>query len=445
VKVVRRYQEINYVNVWENVNIVFAVSDSGIRYSYSGFIDSSKHTFIYKNAKTTGRISPAKLPVWVWGTYYGGGGADMTPSFNFQVGSNVCRFGSDGNLYFGTQTTSSSNIASVGAWQSTIRGNQDGMVAKFDRITGYRMWATYYGGFSEELLCDVALDSINALYVTGLTLSNSHITTPGTHKSIFPGFSAAFLARFTADSGFRVWGTYYGGGASSSIHSRSVAVNNKNQVVIVGSVSNFVPGAANDISSAGAHQPLPGGVLAFDGFVASFDGLTGQRLWGTYYGGTNTDFFNSVNFNSDDEIIACGITESDNNIGTAGTHRDYRLGVANLMLVKFTNSGIRLWGTYYGSGSGFNAGETEQASVTVSGTNNIYAVGTTTSFSNIATPGTHQTVQGGSFDTFIARFDNLSGQLVWGTYYGGADRETVLGVITVNRLEQVYTGSYTQN
>lgn len=74
----------------------------------------------------------------------------------------------------------------------------------------------------------------------------------------------------------------------------------------------------------------------------------------------------------------------------------------------------RIWGTYYGgNGNEFGLIETDK-------NGNVYVVGTTSSYFNIATAGTPQTFYGGGYsDAFIAKLDK-DGKREWGTYYGFA-------------------------
>lgn len=73
------------------------------------------------------------------------------------------------------------------------------------------------------------------------------------------------------------------------------------------------------------------------------------------------------------------------------------------------------WGTYFGGSDGESS-----TGVACDHHGNVYITGSTTSLSNLATTGAHQTVFSGSMgDAFLAKFDS-TGQLQWATYYGGS-------------------------
>jgi hypothetical protein len=90
-------------------------------------------------------------------------------------------------------------------------------------------------------------------------------------------------------------------------------------------------------------------------------------------------------------------------------------GFTDGILVKFSTSGARLWGSYYGGG-----GYDRLTSIATRGTL-IYASGTTYSTSNIANNG-HQNIKGSGSNNSDAFCIKMSGNsfLLWGTYYGGS-------------------------
>ncbi|MFN5402353.1 MAG: hypothetical protein ACK5AS_09580, partial [Bacteroidota bacterium] len=88
---------------------------------------------------------------------------------------------------------------------------------------------------------------------------------------------------------------------------------------------------------------------------------------------------------------------------------------------------VRAWGTYYtGTGQVWPNGEERGNSCIADAAGNVYMVGFTSSISDIATAGAHQTVYAGGpivfgtggYDAFLVKF-NSSGVRQWATYYGG--------------------------
>jgi hypothetical protein len=73
------------------------------------------------------------------------------------------------------------------------------------------------------------------------------------------------------------------------------------------------------------------------------------------------------------------------------------------------------WGTYYG---GFDWDNLEEVAADAAG--NVYATGSTTSLSNIATSGAYQGSISGTFDAHLVKF-SAAGSRLWSTYFGVTD------------------------
>src|SRR5690606_4024389 len=112
----------------------------------------------------------------------------------------------------------------------------------------------------------------------------------------------------------------------------------------------------------------------------------GVLLWSTYYGGPEREnYVNcSVDTDIDNNIYIAGATSSASDISTAGSYQENYVGYENAFLVKFNESGNRLWGTYYG-----------EYQVIATDVNiyddSIYLFGITSSDTGISSPNAYQT------------------------------------------------------
>ncbi|MEX1193295.1 MAG: SBBP repeat-containing protein, partial [Brumimicrobium sp.] len=275
------------------------------------------------------------------------------------------------------------------------------------------LWSTYYGGDAPEEGNSTVTDELDNVFISGTTSSASNIATVGAHQGTFnDGFYDAFLIKFDGN-GNRIWGTYYGG--DDVDYSNSCDYSNGN-VYISGGTS-----SSNNIALNG-HQNSFGGNE--DAFLVKFNS-NGIREWATYYGGDSNTQEHAYSCSTDDlgNVYLVGQTGSQNNISTPGSHQpNLVLGQSpspvDGFLAKFDGDGNRLWGTYYGGDL-----NDEIRSVDVSEDGNlVFISGYTASDNNIATSGTHQTVNGGVNDSFLAKF-NSDGIRQWGTYFGGNDND----------------------
>jgi len=199
------------------------------------------------------------------------------------------------------------------------------------------------------------------------------------------------------------WGTYYGGTLVDN--SQAVTVDASGNVYMCG----FTMSADNIATLNVPFHILTGG---FDGFVAKFNS-TGTLLWGTYYGGLSDDYLYSVACDGQGNVYAGGRTLSDSAVATAGGHQTTMFGLSDAFLLKLNSDGQVQWCTYYGGYSN----EFGNA-VACDGSNNVYLCGSTSSGNNIATTGTHQAFQFGTYQAFLVKF-NSAGVRQWGSYFGG--------------------------
>ena len=332
-----------------------------------------------------------------WGTYYGGSDADI--SFSTAVDAS-------GNVFLAGTTSSTSAIASAG-YQNVIGGNTDAFLVKFNS-NGVRQWGTYYGGVAGDWGFSTSCDFVGNVYLAGYAGSSSSIAVGG-HQNLYGGGSAdAFLVKFN-NNGVRQWSTYYGGSGGDIAFSTTTDV--FGNVYLAGNT-----GSVSGISFLG-HQNTIGGTTATDAFLAKFNS-SGALQWGTYYGSSGLDYGFSTKADVSGNIYLAGYTNSSSSIAFNG-HQNTKGWSYDAYLVKFSNNGVRQWGTYYGgSGSGADYG----TSVSTDTSGNVYLAGTTANSSGIAFDGYQNNYGGGNGDAFLVKFNSI-GIRQWGTYYGGAGDE----------------------
>lgn len=212
------------------------------------------------------------------------------------------------------------------------------------------------------------------------------------------------------DPAVRIWGTYYGASAIEQI--RGGASDSREFMNVVGYTTTTT---GTLFASTGAHQGTFGGSLQ-DAIIAQFDS-TGQRVWGTYLGGTQADEALACATDAQNNLYVTGYTRSSTTpavFASISAHQTTHGGGADdIFLIKFNPNGIRLWGTFYGDQS-----EDDGHACAVDPNDNPFLVGFSRSTMNIATTGAHQTVHAGDGDVIIVKFDT-AGVRQWATYYGG--------------------------
>jgi hypothetical protein len=341
-----------------------------------------------------------------WGTYYGGTGSDF---------ATACIIDGSGNLFMSgyTSSTSGSVMTTAGSHQGTYGGGPyDAYIAQFNS-SGVRTWGTYYGGAGTDVGNSCSIDASGNIYLAGYTdgATGTVIATAGSHQNTYGGGTwDAFLVKFSS-SGVRTWGTYYGGSGADAAY--SCATDATGNIYMAGQASTS---GGTVIATLGSHQAALGG--GDDGFLAKFNS-SGSRQWATFYGGAANEHVSSCATDAAGNVFIAGHTASVGGtvIATSGSHQSTSGGGWDAFVAKFSGSGARSWGTYYG-----DTGLDVCWWCSTDGSGNVYLVGYAgnSTGASIATPGSHQTTfGGGTYDTYLVKFSN-NGVRVWGTYYGGA-------------------------
>lgn len=227
-----------------------------------------------------------------WGSYYGGTGSEIF--------SGIAVDGSN-NVYITGYTSSTSAIATAGAYQTTYgKGTNDGYIAKFNSTGTALAWATYYGASGLDRITDIALDAGNNVFITGITVSTDSIATSGAYQTVNAGGGDAFVAKINSAGTRLSWGTYYGGTSQES--PQALVVDASDNVYVAGYTF-----SSGGIATAGAYQTAYTGSPAV--FVAKF---------GDFISGLPIELlhFNAVSLNDYVQLNWVTATETNNNYFT---------------------------------------------------------------------------------------------------------------------------------
>ncbi|OSZ79204.1 hypothetical protein CAP35_13390 [Chitinophagaceae bacterium IBVUCB1] len=457
--VVRSYRRVIYRNVYPNIDWVLYADDKGqqlkydfvvhkggnvadIRIAYNGaetitieegqlkikgpmgtiteavpytYYEASKETvssaytlngniLSFNTADATPQQTLIIDPSLDWSTYFGGFNVECA----YAVSSDTA-----GHSYLVGHSTSSAGIATIGAYQTIYSANKDAYIACFDS-SGSLLWATYYGGSNSDNFFYVTTDTLGGVYAAGITATTTGMSSTGAHQSTFGGgVSDAYMVKFDA-TGARIWATYFGGSGdeatTASFDDYMVSITwdkATNKVYLCGMTT-----SSSGIATTGAHQTTIGGMQ--DGYLAQFN-TAGVLQWATYYGGAGDDKIVKMSADTAGSVYVTGITSSSANISTSGAHQTAPAGGVDAFVAKFSTSGVRQWGTYYGGSN-----DDGSSGIANDRTGNVYIAGATTSTSGISTTGSFQPSIAGSgpTDAFLIKF-NPSGVRQWGTYLGG--------------------------
>jgi len=392
-------EEIPTKFLLKNYNNFLVNNEKGYKTSIVFFLPER----IGVNPKSTLVIDPQL----VWGTFCGGNAADGPKAIHADNNDNILITGYVFSPDFPTQNGG-------GYFQGVKNTSNDVFIQKFNN-SGVLLWSTYYGGNAADQGNAVVTDGTGNIFVTGYTNSSNFPTQNS--GTLFQGTSIGsddiFIVKFN-NAGTRLWATYYGGTLSDV--ARCITTDSNDNIFISGYTN------STDLPLQNAGTFFQGAKnAASEIFILKFDNL-GNRLWATYYGGNAADAASAIAIDNNDNIFITGPTASNNfPLQNTGTFYQGTLsGSEDAYILKFDNSGVLLWASYYG-GTGDDYG----TAITTDPSGNIFVAGSTTS-SNfpLQNAGTffQGTLNGTLEDAFILKFDNI-GARQWATYYGGSGRE----------------------
>ncbi len=383
-----------------------------------------------------------------WATYYGGS--------EWESNSSAKSIATDlqGNIHMIGSSWSTNNIATTGSFQDTLIGHQDGYVVRFDTY-GIRKWATYYGGkngLSRASTNFIAITANNGIYIAGNTHAMG-LATPGTHKEVRSPAQGSVLyfdvIIIKMDTlGQRNWATYYGGIDGES--AMAIAADDDGNTYITGGT-----GSEYGISKGNVHQTTIGTKGVQNVYLAKFS-PTGQQIWGTYLGTGNSlsnpyignnNYGSAIAVHKGKELYIAGTTSHSARIATSGVHSevlntDTTFRASRIrddgFLTKFDTGGKQIWGTYFGG-----TGNDQIYGLSIDRDGYAYIAGATDSKEKIATAGSFMPQisypEPQISDGFISKF-TPQGKQVWGTYYGGENRDIFNGLALDSHGDICLTG-----
>lgn len=401
--------------------------------------------------------------VRLWATYYTGN--------TNEVGLGICT-DPFGNIFV-TGWTSSTVFPLFnpggGAYYQATRGGvfgawdiYDAFILKFSN-TGVRLWASYYGGGLGDCGKSICSDNLGNIFVTGYTRSNADFPRQnpggGTYFQALHGGSVSsatdagdvFVLKFN-NSGVRQWATFYGG--TDDEVGNGICSDFSGNIFVVGNTKstdfplrNF--GAPSYYQSA-LSNPFSFNPPGDDAFIIKFNN-SGSLQSATYYGGNSTDIGHSVAADSFGNIFVTGNTVSTDfpvlNPGGGAYYQPVKNGTYDAFILKFTNTGVRLWATHIGGSGSFEALYGSD-NINIDPCNNVY-MGFETPAAGLLTFSScgsdyldnsynNTTVNAGWTDVYIIKFKN-SGVPLWATYFGG-DGEDWGAAMTTDQSGNFFVG-----
>ena len=307
---------------------------------------------------------------------------------------------------------------SAGVSTRSSAGGADVFIAKYDSAGNF-LWATDFGGSSNEYPMDIAIDEFGDIFVCG-SFNGTVDFNPGfgsaTHTS--RGGTDAFLVKFDANGTFQ-WVITFGGGSSTN------ALDGADGIVMdpIGDYLYLVgsfEGSFIDVNPLGTavYQHSTGDQNMF---LIKYNSNTGQHIWSQNMGsGTLDDYARDVAVDIQSNVYISGFFSGSCDFapGVSGGVLT-SAGGKDGFIASYTSNGTYRWAQRMG---GVN--DDDAWGVTASPAGEIGVCGKYMIAANI---GGNNLTSNGSEDMFIARL-NSSGAFQWVHSLGGPHNDHATGI-----------------
>ncbi len=309
-------------------------------------------------------------------------------------------------------------VAGSNVFEVTSLSN-DVFVAKLD-ADGNLVYATYFGGSSDDTASAMTLGTDGSVYVAGATQSPDLPTTPGAYARSMPGTpggAPSFLFKLSPD-GSLAWSTYF---AVSGNPIKAIATDSAGNVYVGGSSVGKLP------TTPGAYQTQFEQTFFCTGFIGCFPGPTAAFATKFNAQGTGLVFSTYVptdNHKNQVTVASAMQVDTKGNVWFGGQGN----------VVELNNDGAALIASTMQTGIAISA-------LALDSSSNLYAAGAyTPAYSGLSTPGytfpatpgafqpasqpaipvlPSELPPGGFADAFVIKWDSTLSHILAATLLGG--------------------------
>jgi uncharacterized protein (TIGR03437 family) len=311
------------------------------------------------------------------------------------------------NAYI-TGRTESTNFLIKNALQTTLRGQRDPFVLRLDP-DGVLVASTYFGGapasnggLDDEAGYGIAVDSLQNVYVTGVTTSPLFPTANAVQPT-FGGVEDSFVAKLDLTGAQVIYASYLGGQRADA--GRGIAVDGYSNVYVTGYT------ISSDFPLKNPLQPVYGS--ASDAFITKLNAKGDALVYSTYLGGSgdeNTGLISDAIPVGSVAVDALGYVYLTGKTGSADfplarAIQPNFLGKSDAFLSKLDPAGTALvYSTYFGTSFNGNNGLEERGlGLALDNSNTVFMTGQMLGTDLMTTFPFQRNYGGGLSDAFVMK------------------------------------------
>ncbi len=223
-------------------------------------------------------------------TYLGGSNTDWT--------TDIC-VDASGNVIVSGYTYGSFPVTS-GAFQTSFGGDYDGFVCMLNSTGEKMLYATYLGGYDDDIAFALDTGPDGLVHVTGFTRSTNFPTVTGCYDTSFNRYTDIFVLKLNATFASLEYSTFVG--HSYYDYGLDIAVDGIGRAYVAGTTSySYFPVVS------GCYDTSWNG--DYDGVIFRLNATGSSLEASTYYGGNYDDWLMCLDVGSDGRVVFAGYTE----------------------------------------------------------------------------------------------------------------------------------------
>ncbi|MFX0053366.1 MAG: SBBP repeat-containing protein [Promethearchaeota archaeon] len=295
-------------------------------------------------------------------------------------------------------------------------------------------YSTFIGGYKDDRVEAMALDSYGNVYVAGHTSSPEFPTVNAFESTYGGGYTDCFVLKLSADGSELLFSTFIGG--QDYEYAKSIVVDEFGNAYVTGLTN------STDFPSVNAYNSTHGGNP--DCFVLKLSANGSTLLYSTFIGGAGLDSGESIAVDTSGNAYVTGYTES-TGFPTVNAYDSTFNGTSDSFVFKLSNDGSTLVFSTFIGGSGHDAG----TSVILDTSCSIYVTGYTES-ADFPTVDAYDSTYHHSMrldrpgDCFVFKLSADGSTLLYSTFVGGSTMDSGRS-IAVDSSCNVYVTGYTSS
>ncbi len=291
------------------------------------------------------------------------------------------------------------------------------------------LFSTFFGGIGDDRIHKLVVDSEGNIIITGVTNSVDFHTVNALQEN-YNGSSDVFITKFSSDGQDILFSTFLGGNATDI--AASIAIDSSGNILITGETRSINFPTLNPLQAEK------------DGYIDIFltkISSTGALIFSTFLGGSGDETGRDISFDSYDNIILTGHTDSTDFPVTTGAYQEtYGGGSNDAYITKILHDGQSLLYSTFLGGNSLDGG----TQIEVHDDNIILSGVTASDNFNTTFNAVQRTLTGGVRDCFLTVVDTSLNDIIYSSLFGGNNDEIGYGLtldLDSNIILTGYTGS----